>query len=177
MGCGRTGPFFGFEEAGIKPDIICLSKSIGGYGGPMAVTLFRPELDVWEQGEHNGTFRGYNPAFVTAVSALRTYWSDDTLERSTLAKGERVGAALEEIAASRPGTEIGTRGRGLARGLAFANGELAGKVCAAAFERGLLVETSGPDSEVVKLLPALTITDDELAEGLNRLADAVRAIC
>ena len=66
MGCGRTGPFFSFEEAGIVPDIVCMSKSIGGFGNPMAITLFRPELDIWEQGEHNGTFRGYNPAFVTA---------------------------------------------------------------------------------------------------------------
>ena len=177
MGCGRTGAFFGFEEAGIKPDIVCLSKSIGGYGTPMAITLFRPELDVWEPGEHNGTFRGYNPAFVTAAAALRTYWTDDALQRSTLAKGERVRAKLGEIAAANPGAELVVKGRGLAQGLAFQTGELAGKVTAAAFERGLLVETSGPDSEVVKLLPALTITDDELIEGLNRLSDAVNSIC
>ncbi|MFD1833431.1 diaminobutyrate--2-oxoglutarate transaminase, partial [Streptomyces desertarenae] len=63
MGCGRTGPFFSFEEAGITPDIITVSKSISGYGLPMALTLFRPELDIWEPGEHNGTFRGNNPAF------------------------------------------------------------------------------------------------------------------
>ncbi|WP_299273745.1 diaminobutyrate--2-oxoglutarate transaminase, partial [uncultured Georgenia sp.] len=54
MGCGRTGGFFSFEEAGIVPDIITLSKSISGYGLPMALTLVRPELDIWEPGEHNG---------------------------------------------------------------------------------------------------------------------------
>ncbi|MGH3851023.1 MAG: aspartate aminotransferase family protein, partial [Pseudonocardiaceae bacterium] len=64
MGCGRTGPFFSFEPAGITPDIVTISKSISGYGLPMALTLIRPELDVWEPGEHNGTFRGNNPAFV-----------------------------------------------------------------------------------------------------------------
>ncbi|MGH3910247.1 MAG: diaminobutyrate--2-oxoglutarate transaminase, partial [Pseudonocardiaceae bacterium] len=84
MGCGRTGPFFSFEPAGITPDIVSLSKSISGYGLPMALTLIRPELDVWEPGEHNGTFRGNNAAFVTATRALETFWTDDTLQRSTL---------------------------------------------------------------------------------------------
>ncbi|MFE9707949.1 aminotransferase class III-fold pyridoxal phosphate-dependent enzyme [Streptomyces sp. NPDC005930] len=70
MGCGRTGPSFSFEEAAIVPDIVCLSKSIGGYGTPMALTLSRPEYDIWKPGEHNGTFRGYNPAFVTAPAPL-----------------------------------------------------------------------------------------------------------
>jgi diaminobutyrate-2-oxoglutarate transaminase len=177
MGCGRTGPFFSFEEAGITPDIVCLSKSIGGYGTPMAMTLFRPELDIWEPGEHNGTFRGYNPAFVTATTALRTYWADSTLERGTLAKGERVGAALTEIALSVPAEGVTPKGRGLARGLAFDNGELARKICTAAFERGLLMETAGPNGEVAKLMPALTITDDELGEGLGLLREAVFAIC
>jgi diaminobutyrate-2-oxoglutarate transaminase len=175
MGCGRTGPFFSFEEAGITPDIVCLSKSIGGYGNPMAVTLFRPDLDVWEPGEHNGTFRGYNPAFVTATAALRTYWTDDTLEKSTLAKGERIGEVLTSLAERRTG--VIARGRGLARGLAFEQGELARKVCTAAFERGLLVETAGPSGEVAKLMPPLTISDKELDEGLATFADAVGAIC
>jgi diaminobutyrate-2-oxoglutarate transaminase len=174
MGCGRTGPFFSFEEAGITPDIVCMSKSIGGYGTPMALTLFRPELDVWEPGEHNGTFRGYNPAFVTASAALDTYWADDELRRGTLAKGERIGAVLTELSDRASG--ISPRGRGLARGLAFEQGELARKVCTAAFERGLLVETAGPNGEVAKLMPPLTISDEDLNEGLARFADAVGAI-
>jgi diaminobutyrate-2-oxoglutarate transaminase len=175
MGCGRTGPFFSFEEAGITPDIVCLSKSIGAYGNPMAVTLFRPELDVWESGEHNGTFRGFNPAFVTATAALRHYWADDELERGTIAKGERIGQVLTDLAARTPG--IHARGRGLARGLAFDNGDLARKVCSAAFERGLLLETAGPSGEVAKLMPPLTIADADLEEGLARFTDAVSAIC
>jgi diaminobutyrate-2-oxoglutarate transaminase len=71
MGCGRTGPFFSFEVAGIQPDIVCLSKSIGGYGFPLALTLLRPELDVWAPGEHSGTFRGIDPALVAGGTALR----------------------------------------------------------------------------------------------------------
>jgi len=177
MGCGRTGPFFSFESAGIEPDIVCLSKSIGGYGLPLALTLLKPGLDVWEPGEHNGTFRGVNPAFVASTEALRTYWTDDKLEKSTLAKGEQVGRVMQELAEAHPGTPMAAKGRGLARGLAFESGDLAGKVCRAAFDRGLLMETSGPEGEVAKVMPPLTITDDELAKGLELLSDAVRAVC
>lgn len=176
MGCGRTGPFFSFEEAGIVPDIVCLSKSIGGYGLPLALTLIKPELDVWEPGEHNGTFRGINPAFVTAAEALRVYWSDDELEKSTRAKGERFGAALEGLAEAYPDAELTAKGRGLARGLEFTSGALAGRVCAAAFERGLLMETSGPDGEVMKLLPPLTLTDAEVDEGLAIIEESVQSV-
>ncbi|MFE6614183.1 diaminobutyrate--2-oxoglutarate transaminase [Amycolatopsis sp. NPDC057786] len=176
MGCGRTGPFFSFEDAGIKPDIVCLSKSIGGYGIPMALTLIRPDLDVWEPGEHNGTFRGISPAFVTATEALRVYWSDDELEKSTKAKGERIAAAFQGIVEAYPDANLFAKGRGLARGIEFADGDLAGKVCAAAFERGLLMETSGPDGEVMKVLPPLTLTDDELTKGLAIIDEAVAAV-
>lgn len=171
MGCGRTGPFFSFEPAEITPDIVCLSKSIGGFGLPMALTLVRPHLDVWEPGEHNGTFRGNNASFVTATAALESYWADDRLEKSTLAKGEQIDRALQDIARSVPG--VMPRGRGLARGLAFADAAIAGQVAKAAFERELLVETSGPDDEVVKLMPPLTITEEELEDGLTRFAESV----
>ncbi|MFD8494067.1 diaminobutyrate--2-oxoglutarate transaminase [Amycolatopsis sp. NPDC059657] len=176
MGCGRTGPFFSFEDAGIKPDIVCLSKSIGGYGLPMALTLIKPELDVWEPGEHNGTFRGISPAFVTATEALRTYWSDDELEKSTKAKGERIAAAFTDIVDAYPAANLVAKGRGLARGIEFESGELAGKVCAAAFERGLLMETAGPDGEVMKLLPPLTVTDDEITEGLKIIDESIATV-
>src|SRR5215469_3542890 len=177
MGCGRTGPFFSFETAGITPDIVCLSKSISGYGLPLALTLIRPDLDIWKPGEHNGTFRGINPAFVTGTEALRVYWRDNVLERGTLAKGERVAAALAALADSVPGTQMQPRGRGLAHVLAFEHGELARKVSFAAFERGLLVETAGPSDEVIKLLPPLTVTDTEIDQGLALLADAVQTVC
>lgn len=176
MGCGRTGPFFSFEIAGIEPDIVCLSKSIGGYGLPLAVTLLKPDLDIWEPGEHNGTFRGVNPAFVAGTTALRTYWQDDVLEKSTIAKGERIGTVLTHLAGQIPGVSMTPKGRGLARGLAFESGALAGKVCAAAFERGLLMETSGPEGEVVKLMPPLTVTDDEIELGLRIVAESVHAV-
>ncbi|MGA5134328.1 diaminobutyrate--2-oxoglutarate transaminase [Streptomyces olivoreticuli] len=174
MGCGRTGAFFSFEEAGITPDIVTLSKSIGGYGMPMSLTLFKPELDLWEPGEHNGTFRGNNPAFVTAAAALNAYWTDGQMEKQTLARGEQVAQALRAIGAEHPELGAQYRGRGLVWGLEFADRARASAVAARAFELGLLIETSGPESEVVKLLPALTITPEDLDEGLRILARAVR---
>jgi diaminobutyrate-2-oxoglutarate transaminase len=174
MGCGRTGAFFSFEEAGITPDIVTLSKSLSGYGLPMALTLFRPELDVWEPGEHNGTFRGFSPAFVTATAALEEYWRDGRLEKQTLARGEQVEQALLTVAADGPAPAPAVRGRGLAWGMEFADPSRATAVCARAFELGLLLETSGPEGEVAKLFPPLTIGDEELEEGLALFARAVR---
>src|SRR6478735_5105736 len=110
MGCGRTGAFFSFEEAGITPDIVTLSKSISGYGLPMALTLFRPELDVWSPGEHNGTFRGHNPAFVTATKAIETYWKDHEFASETAEKGTLLRDGLDKIALSHDG--VSARGRG-----------------------------------------------------------------
>ncbi|WP_433671589.1 diaminobutyrate--2-oxoglutarate transaminase [Nocardia sp. CA-136227] len=174
MGCGRTGPFFSFEIAGITPDIVAVSKSISGYGLPMALVLMRRELDQWAPGEHNGTFRGHNTAFVTAEVALREYWSDDALERSTLAKGARIHDQLVTLTESFGG--ITTRGRGLVHGLVFEDASQAEKVCQVAFELGLLVETSGATEQVVKLLPPLTVSDDEITHGLGILARAVEIV-
>ncbi|MFD3823688.1 diaminobutyrate--2-oxoglutarate transaminase [Streptomyces sp. NPDC058625] len=171
MGCGRTGAFFSFEESGITPDIVTVSKSISGYGLPMSLCLFRAELDVWEPGEHNGTFRGNNPAFVTATAALNTYWSDDTLERQTLAHAQTIEAALHDTAAHHSGSAY--RGRGMVWGLEFADPRHAGRAARRAFELGLLVETSGAHDEVLKLLPPLTITTDDLDEGLRTVQRAV----
>jgi diaminobutyrate-2-oxoglutarate transaminase len=173
MGCGRTGPFFSFEAAGITPDIVTLSKSIGGYGLPMALTLMKPELDVWGPGEHNGTFRGNNPAFVTAKHAIDEFWSDDVLEKETLRKGALIEKRFDDLCAEFP-EQLSHRGRGMVQGLVFDDAEKAGEVCAAAYQQGLLAETSGPSDEVVKLLPPLTITDSDLDLGLDILATATR---
>lgn len=172
-GCGRTGRFFSFEDAGIVPDIVCLSKSLSGFGLPMALTLIRPELDVWEPGEHNGTFRGHNLAFVTATAALEKFWSDDAFAREVHDRAATLHAGLEEIAKRHEGAEV--RGRGLLAGIVFAEDETAQRIADEAFRRGLLVETSGPESEVVKVMPALTIDPDDLARGIAVLAASAEA--
>lgn len=176
MGCGRTGTFFSFEEAGIKPDIVCLSKSISGYGIPMALTLLKPELDVWEPGEHNGTFRGISAGFATATATIREYWTDDAFTQSIQAKAETVAQRFQSFVEMTPGLTIAAKGRGMARGIEMASGELADAVCEEAFTNGLLVETAGSEGEVVKLLAALTIPEDVLATGLDILESAIATV-
>jgi diaminobutyrate-2-oxoglutarate transaminase len=172
VGCGRTGTFFSFEPAGIVPDIVCLSKSISGFGLPMALVLLKPELDQWQPGEHNGTFRGLNLAFVTAAEAL-SYWEDDELTREVLRKSDLARRRLEEIAARHAPLEARVRGRGLILGLDLRAAGLAEKIALDAFRRGLLIEAVGPRDNVLKLLPPLVITEAELLEGLDILEDVV----
>ncbi|HVX18593.1 MAG TPA: diaminobutyrate--2-oxoglutarate transaminase [Acidimicrobiales bacterium] len=173
-GCGRTGTFFSFEPAGLEPDIVCLSKSLSGYGLPFALTLFRPELDLWEPGEHNGTFRGHNPAFVTATAALEAFWADDVFAKEVQQRSAELGDRLAGIAAGHEGADV--RGRGMLQGIAFRDHALAGKVTTAAFERGLLIETSGPEGEVVKVMPPLNIEPADLAHGLDLLDASIEAV-
>jgi diaminobutyrate-2-oxoglutarate transaminase len=169
VGIGRTGPFFSFERAGLEPDLVCLSKSLSGYGLPMAVVLIRPDLDVWEPGEHNGTFRGNNPAFVTASAALDEYWCNDRLSRDVEEKAETLRTTLEDLAARHPDMVAQAKGIGLIQGLEFVEAEMAGRVCRKAFEHGLIMETAGPEGGVAKVMPPLTIDEVSLKEGLALL--------
>jgi diaminobutyrate-2-oxoglutarate transaminase len=172
-GCGRTGGFFSFEEAGVEPDIVTLAKSLSGLGLPLALTLFRRELDVWNPGEHNGTFRGNNHAFVTATAALRHFWSDGEFAGEVARRGEYLAERLERMAEAH-GLE--TRGRGMMRGIVMPSGELAAKVTASCFERGLIIETSGAEDEVVKVLAALNIDDEIFAHGLDIVEECVSEV-
>lgn len=171
-GCGRTGHFFSFEKAGIKPDIVLLSKSLSGFGLPLAAVLMKPEHDVWMPGEHNGTFRGNNLALVTATTALREFWSDAALTGSVQTKAILVRQRLKTIAREHPELEAVSRGRGLMQGLVCGVPGAAKRIARAAFEQGLIIETSGAESQVVKILPPLVITDAQLREGLDIVAQA-----
>lgn len=172
-GCGRTGGFFSFEEAGIKPDIVTLAKSLSGMGLPFALTLFRPDLDKWEPGEHNGTFRGNCHAFVTATAAIRHFWETDDFANDVKRRAELLGRRLKAIAATDP-DRMSVKGRGMMQGIDVGSGELASVITSAAFEKGLIIETSGPHDEVVKVLAPLTIDDDVFSAGLDIVEGAVR---
>ncbi|MFC5175027.1 aminotransferase class III-fold pyridoxal phosphate-dependent enzyme, partial [Streptomyces mutomycini] len=119
-------------------------------------------------------FRGNNPAFVTAAATLDAYWADGQMEKQTLARGEQVEQTLLAIAEENSDAGAQTRGRGLVWGMEFTDPARASAVCARAFGLGLLVETSGPESEVVKVLPPLTVSSEELDEGMRILAKAIR---
>ena len=171
-GCGRTGDFFGFEAAGVKPDIVTMAKSLSGLGLPFALTMFKPRHDIWSPGEHNGTFRGNNHAFVTATAALKHFWRTGAFEQDVKRRGDYLGRRLDAMAADHG---LSTRGRGMMRGLDMGSGQSAARVTQACFDAGLIIETSGGHDEIVKVLAPLTIDDDVLAAGLDILEQSVRA--
>ncbi len=173
IGCARSGNFFSFERAGIVPDMVAMSKSIGGFGLPMAIALIRPHLDIWNPGEHNGTFRGNQLAFVGAKAGLE-FMLDNRIEEETRRKSELVRSFLnEQIAPLDPTWEI--RGIGLVWGVDVHDGAKSKRIVGRCFDNGLVMERAGRESSVVKLMPALTIDDKTLLSGLRILKDAMEA--
>ncbi|WP_077624062.1 diaminobutyrate--2-oxoglutarate transaminase [Sediminibacillus massiliensis] len=173
-GIGRTGTFFSFEPAGIKPDIVCLSKSLSGYGLPFAVTLIRPDLDIWDPGEHNGTFRGNNHAFITATAALE-YWEDENFEKSIQKKSQLVRDFLEKMVKDFPELEGKVKGRGLMAGISSAKEGLSSKIAGEAFNRGLIMETSGFNDEVFKLFPPINVSEESLKKGFEIIEESIKS--
>ena len=174
-GVGRTGNFFSFEPAGVRPDIVTLAKSVSGYGLPMALTLLRRDLDLWKPGEHNGTFRGNCHAFVTAKAALESFWRDDAFEKSVRRKGQILEDRLEEVAGRYDGRIARVKGRSMMRGIDVKSGRVADSIVRRCFDKGLVIETSGAHDEVVKCLSPLTIDEHDLEKGLDILSDATHA--
>ncbi len=175
VGCGRTGSFFSFERAGIAPDMVVLSKSISGYGLPMSLLLIRPELDLFEPAEHNGTFRGNQLAFVGAKAALE-YREQVDLDAQVKAKEKLVKNYIETELLPMD-HRLRHRGIGLIHGVDFEQiGNVSGAVAKECFRRGLVIERSGRSDCVLKLMPALTITEAELAEGLEIIRESMLTI-
>ncbi len=165
VGNGRTGTFFSFERADIQPDMVTVSKSIGG-GLPLAMLLIRPELDQWQPGEHTGTFRGNNLAFVAATQALR-YWENDDLAQAVEYKGGILRSELERIAEKFPELEAQVRGIGMVWGIEFPQPGVASEAAREAFGHHLVLETAGAEDHVLKFLPPLVIEEELLREGLE----------
>lgn len=174
VGNGRTGKFFSFEHAGLKPDLVCISKAIGG-GLPMSLLLIQRELDQWKPGQHTGTFRGNNLAFV-ACRALLELWRDDSLTKHIASLSGLIETTLMQWQAEFPDNIVGIRGRGLVWGIDTGLKNIAGEVCKEAFARGLIVETSGAQDQVIKLLPPLTSDPQEISYGLTVLHDSLKAV-
>lgn len=176
VGIGRTGSFFSFERAGIDPDMVVLSKSIGGIGLPMALLLLKPAHDIWRPAEHNGTFRGNQIAFVAASAALDELRNRDLLNE-VRRKGKLTGDFLQsEIMPL--SDKLAIRGTGLMWGVDYigldATGALSKKVLDACFKRGLIIERVGRQNAVLKIMPPLVIEDEVLLEGLAILRDATK---
>ena len=185
-GFGRTGTMFAFEEAGIVPDAIILSKALGG-GFPMALVAYHSRYDTWKPGAHTGTFRGNQIAFVSGAASTR-YIREHNLAGQAREKGAFLQHGLHRLAKRYPCSgEI--RGRGLMVGAEIIcptgqmdtlgrpqlNGELARAIRQACFIRGLIIETGGRQGAILRFLPALVITEAELDRALSILAAAIDA--
>ncbi|MDR3053530.1 MAG: diaminobutyrate--2-oxoglutarate transaminase [Coriobacteriales bacterium] len=172
VGCGRTGTFFSFERAGIVPDMAILSKSISGYGLPFSLVLIKPQFDIWEPGEHSGTFRGNTLAMIAGKAALELVHSGE-IDRGTQAREAIVKDFLtQRIAPMSP--DFAVRGVGLIWGIDTKDGALADKIVRNCFESGLIIERAGRASQVVKLMPSLVIPEEQLLQGLAIIEAAVK---
>ncbi|QIQ02300.1 diaminobutyrate--2-oxoglutarate transaminase family protein [Streptomyces liangshanensis] len=181
-GVGRTGTFWAVEHSGITPDVMVLSKAIGG-SLPLAVIVYHEDLDCWQPGAHAGTFRG-NQLAMAAGAATLAYVRENRLAERAALLGARMLGQLQGLAANHPC--IGdVRGRGLMIGVELVSPEadapappdpvLARAVQQECLRRGLIVELGGRQSAVVRLLPPLTLTDEQAAAVLDRFADALAA--
>lgn len=176
VGNARTGTFFSFEKAGIVPDMVTLSKSIGGCGMPLALVLFKRELDIWTPGEHTGTFRGNQLSLIAGKEGLRKV-VEENVEKEVLRKGDIVADFLKNEVCTLD-SRISFRGVGLIWGVDFSefDCDMTKPLIAECFKRGLIVERVGRDNNVLKLMPPLVIEDELLMKGLEILKESVKAI-
>jgi diaminobutyrate-2-oxoglutarate transaminase len=185
-GLGRTGEMWGVDHAGVVPDMMVLSKAIGG-GLPLAVLVYRGEYDVWQEGAHTGTFRGHQLAMAAGTATLR-FIAEHSLAERARKLGERLRADFAEAVEALPA--IGdVRGRGLMIGLDLVDAEagpdalgarpaapaLARRVRTEALDRGLIVELGGRHGAVLRLLPPLTMTELEAEQVRDVLLAAIAA--
>ncbi|OAB40699.1 diaminobutyrate--2-oxoglutarate transaminase [Paenibacillus glacialis] len=177
-GCGRTGTFFSFERAGIVPDLVILSKSISGYGLPMSLVLMKPELDIWNPGEHNGTFRGNQLAFIGGTAALE-YRKQINLEQAVKQKADFIDNFLNKEIASLD-SNIKIRGIGMIWGIDVSNladKEISKKVVTDCYEKGIIIERAGRGDTVIKIMPPLNIEIELLLQGMNIIKEIMQKHC
>ncbi|WP_057914110.1 aspartate aminotransferase family protein [Peribacillus muralis] len=185
-GIGRTGKMFAFEHAGIIPDVLVLSKAIGG-SLPLSVVIYHKDLDVWSPGAHIGTFRGNQLAMAAGTASLK-FMKETNLIEHAAKMGERLQDILKGLQKDIP--QIGdVRGRGLMVGVEMvnhqeaqnqngsypANSELASAIQQECFQRGLILEVGGRHGSVVRFLPPLIVTEAQLWEATAIFEQAVRA--
>jgi diaminobutyrate-2-oxoglutarate transaminase len=182
-GLGRTGTLWASTPLGLEPDVMVLSKAIGG-GLPLAAIVYRDELDVWSPGAHAGTFRGNQLAMATGAATIR-HVVDEGLADHAEAMGGRFLAGLRTVGRDDP--RVGdVRGRGLMVGAELVDparpgptgvpepdGQLAARVQRAMLDRRVIVEVGGPADAVVRFLPPLVIGPDHVDRAVDAFAAAL----
>ena len=176
VGSARTGYYFSFERANIVPDIVTLSKSIGGYGMPFALVLFKPELDVWSPGEHNGTFRGSQLSIVAAKAGLELMLNEE-VEANVRRKSTIIKEYLDKIKDIHPDFDV--RGIGFIWGVDCNRVKpdvISRAIVRECFDNGLIVERAGRNNDVVKLMPCLITDEETLRKGMEIFVKAVKTV-
>lgn len=172
VGSGRTGDFFSFERMGFEPDMVLLSKSISGFGLPLAMVLIKPEYDQWKPGEHTGTFRSNGLALLTALEAT-SFWSEESFLLSIEARKRQLKVGVEKLGALFNDEIKEIRGRGFIYGIEFYNKDTASQIQKYAFKNNMIIETSGAHNHVLKLLPALTMESSAMQNGLDIIKNGI----
>jgi diaminobutyrate-2-oxoglutarate transaminase len=169
-GFGRSGTYFGFEPAGLNPDIILAPNAIGS-GLPLSLLLLRPELDHWRAGDQVGLVQGDSLAFVAATE-VHSQW-DDSFTRDIAERSRVLADVLGSFPQRFPNRRLAVRGKAMMWALEFDRPASAPVVSAWALERGLIIEPSRFKDNVLLVMPPLTIDEDTLREGLEQLGEAV----
>lgn len=178
----RTGKMFSCEHSGVVPDIMTLSKALGGIGLPISGIAYKEELNTWPAGKHIGTFRGNVTAYAAGAAAI-DFMVETNLADHVMNLGETMLGWLKEI--ERDSAIVGeARGKGLMMGVEMVKDkatkepapELARKVRTACHQRGLLIEVGGHYFNVARFLPPLIVTEDLARKGVEIFADAVREV-
>lgn len=176
-GYGRTGTWFVFEQYGLEPDVVLLSKAAGGIGLPVSLMMYDRRLDTWGPGAHIGTFRGHQLAFAAGLASIEVMRRDDVLG-NVRDQGAHLAQQLHRLAGRHP--FVGeVRGLGLMLGVEIVDpasgapdGPRAAAIQQAALRRGLILEVGGRADAVVRFLPPLNVTRPVVDAALGILAEA-----
>ncbi|HEY2632819.1 MAG TPA: aspartate aminotransferase family protein [Solirubrobacteraceae bacterium] len=180
-GFARTGKMFAVEHDGVTPDVMTLSKALGGIGYPLSCIAYDANLDTWTKGAHIGTFRGHQVAMAAGLAAIE-FMQEVNLADHAATLGELTLGLLREAQDSLPSMGD-VRGRGLMIGIEMVKDrdtkepwpEMAAQLRTECFRKGVIIEVGGHFGNVARFLPPLVITRELLLAGVEIFVDAVRA--
>jgi len=166
----------------VTPDVVTSAKALGGNGLPLSCTIYHEDLDTWGPGDHAGTYRGNVPAMRAGLRAIEYIEGNDLLAHAT-EMGELIRSRLREVAEDNPQV-ADVRGEGLFVGAEFVDeqgnvteaGDIVADVQQYCYEHGLLVWKAGQYGNVLRLLPPLVVTEDQVETGLDIIADAIAEV-
>jgi diaminobutyrate-2-oxoglutarate transaminase len=180
-GFGRTGKMFACEHDGVTPDVMTMSKALGGIGYPISCIAYDSELDTWTKGAHIGTFRGHQVAMAAGLAAIEFMVETGLTDHSARLGEMTLGLLREGLREAETVGDI--RGRGLMIGIEMVcdrdtrepSPEMASQIRTECFHRGVVIEVGGHFGNVARFLPPLVITEKLMRTGTEIFIESVRA--